>query len=318
MSNGTINGKRLGMKGVIGVASCVIGLGVVYFGFGIGTESPKKEAVAAAKSVAQGRPQRRIPAWNIALGNVVVIAPELGYGVKTAKDTVTDPSKIASRIESQLQPLRVLYRQEGAQDPTLMGGMMLQLSVGPSGEIIQVKEVISRITDGDFKKAVLAEVSKWSFSDVIAESMTINCPLLFVREGMDITTVVQWEKASGQFSDEGPLARGGITGNLIQQSKAVESPKRAAVAPKAEAANPQMPILGAGAKTVPAAYQTKYVTSMRKEPNFSSAAIGKLAIGTKVSVIAGHGEWLEVRAEGTGQSGFIRKEFVSLVEVAHK
>ena len=53
----------------------------------------------------------------------------------------------------------------------------------------------SFITDVNFRKAVVTEVGKWYFADVVSEPLIVACPLLFVHEGMDITTLVQWEKA---------------------------------------------------------------------------------------------------------------------------
>jgi hypothetical protein len=319
MSTGSArNGKPTGVRGIVAVLSCVAGLGLVFFGFGVSMRSPKQEATASGTPEAQTQKKKPARAWNMALGNVVIVAQDLGFGVKSAKDDIADPSKFAARIDSQLQSLREIYRVEGEKNPALMGGIMLQFSVNPSGEVSQVKEIASRIPDGEFKKAVASEISKWSFQDIVAENVTVNCPLLFVREGMDITTLVQWEKSLGQFGDKSTLARGNTSGSAIQQFKAVETSNRAMAASTSAAAVPEKPALASAAKALPGGYQIKYATSVRKEPNFSAAAVGKFTIGTKVSIIDNRGEWLEVRADGTNSSGFIRKEFVVPIEIAHK
>ena len=105
-----------------------------------------------------------------------------------------------------------------------MGGMLLQLTVSPTGDVTNVKELVSRIADGEFKKAVLAEASKWTFPEIITDSTTITCPILFVREGMDITTIVQWEKTLGQFSEKSAIAK--PNAQVTQQSQAPEGSKR--------------------------------------------------------------------------------------------
>src|SRR5207247_7092383 len=179
----------------------------------------EKEAPAGGTAVAR-EPKKPGRAWNMALANVVVVAQELGYEVKTGNDSSSDPRKLSAGLDGQLQSLRELYRAESGKDPTLMGGMTLQFNVNPSGEVSQVKEIASRITDIDFKKAVIAEVSKWSFQDITSDNLTVNCPLLFVREGMDITTLVQWEKSLAQFSDKNVLAKSNVP--AIQQNKSTQ------------------------------------------------------------------------------------------------
>jgi outer membrane biosynthesis protein TonB len=187
MTNTTTGVRRIGLKGVFGIVSCLIGVVVVYFGFGVGTESPKKEASASANSAAVERRQKPVHAMNVALGNMVFLAHDLGFTVRNAKDSA-ETSRIAGRIESQLQEVREQYRQEVVKNPTLAGSLTLQFNIAPSGEVSQVRELSSRLNDPAFKQAILAEVPKWSFAEMVEENLTVTCPLLFVHEGMDITT----------------------------------------------------------------------------------------------------------------------------------
>jgi len=64
--------------------------------------------------------------------------------------------------------------------------------------------------------------------------------------------------------------------------------------------------------------QVKYSTSLRKKADFSSASLTTIAAGTKVTVLNKAGDWLEVRAAADGPIGFVRKEFVKPVDVAHE
>ncbi len=291
------------MKGVVGVLSCVVGLGVIYFGFGIGTESPKKEALAGPSRAAATDPSRPVRAMNLALGNMVFFAQDLGFSVKNAKDEAVNPAKIAARIEGQLHGVRELFRGEIAKNPSLAGTMTLQFHVAPSGEVSQVREALSRINDGDFKKAVIAEAARWSFPETVAESVSVTCPLLFVHQGMDITTLVQWEKIVGPAGEKTPARI--AAGNPPALPVAAKS---APVPAKAEsAAQPEAKV-----------FQIKYATSLRKEPNFSAASLITFTIGTRVAVLGKQGDWLQVRATDNGPTGFIRKEFVTPVDVAHK
>jgi len=284
------------LKSFIGLAGCVLGLGVVYFGYGIGTESPKKDAAAEPRSTV--RPERKKPvrAMNVALGNMVYFAQELGFAITGAKGDGPDTKKIAARIEGQLQAVRELYRQEVVKNPTLAGSLTFSFNVASSGEVSHVQELSSRLNDREFKKAVAAEVAKWSFAEVVSENLIVACPILFVHEGMDITTLVSWEKSLGSFAEKPALA-----------STAVSPVKHSAPA---------------GDKSIPAPagreFQIKYATSLRREPNFSAVSLTALAVGTKVRVIGKQGDWLKLRATENGPMGYIRKEFVAPVDVAHR
>ena len=290
-------------KGVVGIASCVLGLGVVYFGYGIGTESPKKDAVAKVNTVEPRNSQRPVRAMNLALGNMVFFARDLGFAVKSAKEGGADASAVASRIESQLIGIREMYRQEVAKNPALAGALVLQFNVNPAGEVSQVRELSSRVSDGEFKKAVISETSNWSFNQVVSESLEVTCPLLFVHEGMDITTLLQWEKTLGNYP---AIAKAPGNGVPTQQ---VKSSQTAAVVPT---------IQRAVAKSESKDFQLRYATSLRKDPNFSAVTLTTLTIGTKVKVLGKQGDWLEVRSTANGPTGFIRKEFVTPADIARQ
>lgn len=313
MTNSTIRIGQLGLKGMVGVAACVLGLVVVYFGFGVGTESPKKEASASVNPAAIGQRRRPVRAMNLALGNMVFLAHDLGFSVRNGKDDGADTSKIAARIENQLQSIRELFRREVVNNPTLAGSMTLQFNIAPSGEVSELRELSSRLNNADFKRSIFAEVSNWSFAELVDETLTVACPLLFVHEGMDITTLVQWEKSLDHFGDSPELARAGATTLPTRQSKVVEKPAAARTA-SASAEKKGSPV-GAPAS---GEFQIKYPTPLRKYPNFTSASLMTFTSGTKVALVSKQGDWLEVHSSNNGPTGFIRKEFVTPVEVARK
>jgi SH3 domain-containing protein len=306
------SGVRLSARAIVAIASCIFGLGLIIFGFGAKANSTNKDAPAERNAVAQAQ-KKPVRAWNMALGNVVLVAQELGFGVKISTDHGAEQSKIASRIESQLQRLREIYREESEKNPSLMGGMTLQFNINPEGEVSQVKEIGSRITDTEFKKTIIGEVAKWSFQDVVTDSVTVNCPLLFVREGMDITTLLQWEKSLGQLGDKSALEK--INSQPNQQRKAAETQRQAGIKPAAVVSGKS--VITTAGKAAPG-YQVKYATPLRKEPNFSATIVGKLTVGAKVSVLGRRGEWLEVRAYESQLTGYVRQEFVTPIELAQK
>jgi Bacterial SH3 domain len=287
----------VGIKGMVGIAGCVIGLAVVYFGSGIGTESPKKDAAAEPVPAARSVHKRPGRAMNLALGNMVYFAQDLGFVIRAVKGEAADMGKIAARIEGQLNGIRELYRREIEKNAELAGSLTLTFNVDPSGEVSHVGELSSRLQDGEFKNAVASEVSKWSFADVVTENLNVTCPLLFVQEGMDITTLVNWEKSLGSPAAKASLAR---TSDNAKPSSG--------------------PAVAAAPSTKPAGrdFQIKYATSLRREPNFSAVTLTSFAMGTKVRVLGKQGDWLQVRSLDNTATGFIRKEFVAPVDVARK
>jgi hypothetical protein len=315
MDDKSKNKGRSGSRRVmIALASCAFGAALILLVSQIGSNLEDKSSEKESSVETKKKPSR---SWNIALGNVVVVAPDLGFNTKVLKGGRVEESKIAARLESQLQGLREFYREQSESDPSLMGGMLLQLSVNSSGEVTHVRELVSRITDDEFKKAVLAEVFKWTFPEIIPETTTINCPLLFVREGMDITTVVQWEKTLGQFTDKSVVAK--MSAQPAQENQGAEIKKRAAaVVAKSIPASSKVKAEQILEPKPFSLYQIKHPTAVRTEPNFGSPSVGKFTAGTKVTVIAASGDWVEVRADDARLAGFIRKEFVTQNELPQK
>jgi len=296
----------MGMKGIVGIGGCLLGLTIVYFGSGVGTESPKKDAPTRATATEAEERIKPLRAMNFALDNMVFFAHELGFNVITANDEAVSKNRVALRIENQLHNVRELYRVEIAKNPSLAGVILLHLDITPSGEVSQVRETSSKITDSEFKKAVVAEVAKWSFSDIVSESLKVDCPLLFVHQGMDITTLVRWEKATASVKEinmvqPAPVAKGSVRNapNLPAAVKTTSVPTRAVP----------------GNLPSGQVYQIKYATLLRREPNFTAAALTSYTIGTKVLVQKKLGDWLEVRSADSSQTGYIRKEFVIPLEV---
>jgi hypothetical protein len=308
-------GAGLGFKGVVGVASCVTGAAVVYFAFAFLSEPIKKDAGASAKPpVDDSRRHRPVVAMNMALGDMVYFAQELGFTVKTAKDGPYESSKVALRIENQLQKLREIYRRASADNAALAGGVLLQINVGPSGEVSQVREISSFIDDADFRKTILAEASNWSFAEIVSEPVVVNCPLLFVREGMDITTLVQWEKSRGHFADKGDSTR--VAGSAKQP--AAPSPAVSAANARSSIKPALTPMPAASTKAEPKIFQLKYPTSLRKDPSFSSTALTTFAVGTKIAVLSSRDDWLEVKTADNRHAGYIRKEFAAPLDAANE
>jgi Bacterial SH3 domain len=302
------NGPK-NIRTIIALAGCAFGVGLMVYGLGVGSSS-KERLTSAVKEEST----KKLPTWNIALGDLVILARDMGFDAKGVKDTPIDQTKIASKIESQLQSLRELYRDETSKNSSLMGGIVLQLSINPSGEVWKVREIMSRISDTEFRKAVIAEASTWSFDQVLSEESTITCPLLFVREGMDITTLIRWEKNLSQSGEKSALSKLNVNVESIPQITAVKG-REASTREVAVPLPRPVPLPKAQAVAEGALYQMKYSTVIRNEPNYSAAAVARFAAGTKVILLGRSGDWYEVGYDG-GPRGFLRKEFIAPVDSA--
>lgn len=293
---------------IIGLAGCAFGLGLVVFGLAAGSSS--KEPVT---NTVKQESTKKLPTWNIALGDVVILARDMGFSIKANGETPLDETKVAGRIENQLQSLRELYREQTSKQTALMGGIVLQLTISPTGEVSKVREITSRLDDSEFRKAVIAEASTWSFDPVLSEEWVITCPLLFVREGMDVTTLIQWEKNLLQ-GDKASLSKFNMSVGPTPRIAAAKNPVgREAPLKEVAVALPQ-PVTEAKAQSAPEAalYQIKHSTVIRKEPNPSADAVARFTAGTKVVLVGKSGDWYEVRYDG-GPKGFLRKEFITPV-----
>lgn len=294
----------MGLKGIVGFGALISGVFVVYTALDFNKESRRGDTAMSVKSPAEVRPRHRpVQAMNMALGDMVFFAQDLGFEVKTTQDGALDARKIAARIEGELQNLREIYRQESASHPMLAGSAVLEIKVAPAGTVSDVREISSSMTDADFAKRLLAEVHNWSFAGIVTEPSIVKCPLLFVREGMDITTLVHWEKARN---------------HATAKSTAVPPPVavKQAAAPAFKAAKQPQTVTAPRAPEEAKIFQLKYPTSLRKDPNFSSTALATLAVGTQLAVVRSQGDWLVVKAAGSRPSGYVRKEFAVPLEAA--
>ncbi|MGH7774672.1 MAG: AgmX/PglI C-terminal domain-containing protein [Candidatus Binatia bacterium] len=321
----TLSGRWLGTRPVVVFAACGFVVGLVLLGYGTGAKYDNSHDSSPKSTRPESAGEKPQPRSSPALGNVVIMASEVGFSVSGLRESNGQEAKISKRIENQLFGLRKIYQQEVDKSQTLVGSILLELAVSPSGNIAHVKELASRLTDNDFKKVVLAEVYKWKFPEIGPEPVRINLPLLFVREGMDLITLIEWEKAFGSSKEKGSLLRSaGERGQEYKaprnatQSLALAEPKPsgAGVNQKPDPSGQQPKRLAT--KTVVGVYELRSPARVRKEPRFASPSLASVPAGTKVTVVAVRGDWLEIRSEEGGLPGFIPKEFATLVDGAQE
>lgn len=299
-----------GLKAIIGGAAAVFAIGVTLYAMGIGIKPLQKPSAGAADQPDQ-KPAR---AMNLALGPMVYLARELDFTVKDPKGEKLDERRLATRLETQLQSLRELYRRASAANPQLLGSLTLQFHLNPAGEASQVKEVAGRIADGDFKKTVIGAAAKWRLPDLVDAPVVVQVPLLFVHEGMDITTLVRWESGLIGATEKVATTADAKLAEAAPPTKAAAQATAPAMVAKAEPAAETTPAPTGKAESD--LVRIKYPTLLRKEPNFSAPVLATFTIGTKLHVMTRGSEWLQVRSQHDGPTGYIRKEFVAPAQVA--
>lgn len=258
----------------------------------------KKEA---ADATAAAKKPNRLFLSSPALDHVVLGPKELGLQVSGLSDDEEQKSRFGKSVDNQLMSLRQLYRLEVQKKPELMGAMLLQMTIDDSGAVTRVQETASRIQDREFKNAVVEEARKWNLAELSGPG-TVECPLLFVPAGMDMTTLIKWEKAQGLFKQATQAAQ--------VASRPAATPTRAQQAPVQAKASLDAKSNNRATTT----YRVRTTTSLRKEPRFSAAAVERLEPGTQIKVLAVKGDWLEVQSKSGGSAGFIRKEYASLMD----
>ena len=111
-------GRSGGRRTVIALASCAFGAVLILLASQMGSKSSDQTGTMEEESSVKTQKKKTPRAWNIALGNVVVVAQDLGLNAKAIKGGPIEEVKIAARLESQLQGLRDYYRQESERvDP---------------------------------------------------------------------------------------------------------------------------------------------------------------------------------------------------------
>lgn len=195
--------SALGFKRIpLAVTISLVSLGLIAVAFATARNPETVAPTPSNNAAAQEQKSNSAAPWNLALGDVVVFAPELGFKITAPANVEFDPTRVAARIEAQLLSLRQLYRRRSEVDPALLGGLTLQLTVGSSGHVAEVIELSAQLKDQEFRNAITAEIAKWNFNEIAPQGTVINCPLLFVREGMDIATVMKWEKTRAHHRTE--------------------------------------------------------------------------------------------------------------------
>lgn len=261
------------------------------------------------KSPTEHKPKTDIEVAAPSSAAQVIGAEELGFRVwgTGATDVNRRESLISEKIASQLASLRQLYQQEVQQKPDLMGSVTLQLTISPSGMVTKVQDFASRIKDKEFKKLVIDEAYKWRFPEASSGLTKVNYPLLFVPPGMDLATLIKWEQVAGPKGPEpAELKESALSKEAVKSTGRRSPPDPTRPQPPDVSSRPPRP--GSEGRIVNGPYEVLYPTSVYSEPREDSRRVARVEAGTRINVVGGQGDWLEVRSKHGNPPGFIKKE----------
>src|SRR5512145_3282283 len=91
----------------VAIAIAFASVGLIAAAFAVA----RKPEIAQPNSVSEEKQDSKPSTpWNLALGNVVVLAPELGLNASAPDEEKIELARVAAKIEGQLINLRQLYR----------------------------------------------------------------------------------------------------------------------------------------------------------------------------------------------------------------
>ena len=218
----------------------------------------------------------------------------------------------------QLARLHRTYSNWADRNHELMGILLLKLTVDARGTVVRVDPVVSHVTNPNFTKTVMADVSKWKFPKGAVEAAEITIPLLFVPKGMDPDTVVQWERKvrSAQEFETSPagLRACGPCGPADRASEAIPMSLPSVSRSGQTNTTRSSTVRFAKPNTEKEALivvKTNRPVSIRENPHFSGKRVHEVDGDTQLSIVESRGDWLKVKLADARFIGFVRREFVS-------
>lgn len=241
-------------------------------------------------------------------------------------------------VSSQLGALNEAYARWSEADPATRGTVALKLSVEPSGKILRVDEVISRLSEHRFLDVVLTEAKMWKLPHRGGQTAEISIPLMFVpgrllpvnlaakRKSPEPAAVVENQPAthtSDALEDAEPPAR--LPDTVAASEIALKPHTHGRLEQASDTEVTALPIesshsLGnAMAKQEPAATanipesetEIARTAALKHEPRFAADAIEKVRLGTRVKVLRKERDWIKVKVQTSGNVGYLRKEYLA-------
>jgi len=217
------------------------------------------------------------------LNTVVDLAPAVALPATFTMEPVRQ------LITNQLGALNKAYVLWQEFHPTASGTVALKLSVAPSGKVLRIDEVVSRLTEHRLLDVVVTEVKKWQIPLGGTKIAEISVPLIFVA-GRALPV-----KLAATRQTRGPT--------VVSETRLTTSAK----SPASMAAKRQLPVASSKPRTETKISRT---AALKDEPRFAADVIEKVGLGTRVTVLREERDWIKVKVKSSGNIGYMRKEYL--------
>ena len=191
-------------------------------------------------------------------------------------------------IIGQLGELNDAYARWIEANRFTRGTVSLKLLVEPSGKIAKVEEVLSRLSEHRFLDVVVAEVKQWRLPLGGTSTAEISVPLIFLAPNTGSTQLA----VEGKFREVGSAREDRPTTNT-----SFATAKRK---------------LAARSTVFDSETEIARSAALKHEPRFAAAAIEKVRLGTRVTVLSKERDWIKVKVKPSGNVGYLRKEYLAV------
>ncbi len=227
----------------------------------------------------------------------------------------TNEEQLRALVAKQLTGLRRAYARWMTKDRTLIGTLLLKLTVDPSGKVVRVDEIEADLTDNKFVQVVIAEARKWQFPKARAMPAELTIPLRFVPGDLKPTKVARGERSLNPARDRDAARFAYAAGGSHKAVKAITKVQSSRTEPgpteekvKLVSRRADKIVRATGLQTE---YKTERALTLRERPRFASTPLRDIDVGTQISVLEVDGDWLKVKSQTSGATGYVRKEHVA-------
>lgn len=252
---------------------------------GLGEERPQIPVAEPERTAKATEPSKEASRQ----GTVVTVKElRLRVSGKGARDPNRSPEVLQQEVETHFPDLQEVYEAERTANPSLMGSLVLDLTIAPDGSTSHVRFKSAKIASKKLQDIVHGLAHEWRFSPASGK-VRVDYPLLFLLPGMDAASIIAWERSTAALAP--------------QPEPAPQAPAehRQVAKPAPQEQKPQVPS---------GTYRVITSTPLQGEPHADASVVTQLQPGIRVRVVGAVGDYLEVRSRKGNAPGYVYKQDV--------
>lgn len=121
---------------------------------------------------------------NVGLGGKASteVKSEIATGEISASGSL-DSGAIASVVKSKISGIKYCYEKELKNNPKLAGKVIVNFTIGETGEVTAYKVESSTINNGEVEQCILRMVRRWKFPPPSGGTVNVSYPFIFTAQG---------------------------------------------------------------------------------------------------------------------------------------